>query len=189
VDVTYSAGTDLTTFTLPYEPVDGDLVNLICPATSAVLYTDDLTQSETNPERVTATGDHTGENWIAGVNFSMLYELSQFYLRNEQGGALHGGRISLRRLWLEYRDTGYFEVEAIAEGRDPREEMSVSLSGNLDAITDYDTLNIVDGADKFPIFLNSRDAKVNIRNDTFMPCQIVSGAWEYLFTPRIRPVG
>lgn len=189
VDVTYDSISDVTTFELPYEGATLSKINLICPATSDVLHPHELTQDETNTELLYTDGDLTGAgNWIVGENFDMEYELSEFFLRNENGTAIQGGRLGLRRLWLEYVDTGYLAVDAEMTGRTARANMVADLSGNRDLITDYDTINTFSGEDKFPIFANSKMTNVTIKNPTFMPSNIVAGAWEFLFTPRVRPV-
>ena len=184
--VSYNSQTGKTTFVLPYTPVDDSRLHFVSTNKGDIIFPHDMVKVGNT---YVVQGDQSESTWRAGVTYEMEYELSEFFLRNEQGTVIQAGRIALRRLWLEYSHTGYFMVSVQAQGRDERVDTVVSIEGNFDVITHFNTINTISGADKFPVFLNSKVAIVTIKNPTVLPCKIVAGAWEYLFTPRVRPVG
>jgi hypothetical protein len=112
----YDAGNDWTTWTLPYAH-DNDIVAIL---------TDDfsntgrrLTVTYPTSTTVRANGDLSDGEVLFGKSYTMRVVLSKIYVREgENNRAITNGRLQLRNIAFNYRDTGYFEVHVTPLYRD-----------------------------------------------------------------------
>ena len=168
---TYDAGTDLTSWTLPY-PHEDSVEGVTDTGRKLAL---------TFPSALVATspGDLSATPVVFGKPYRKRVKLSKQYVRdnNGQGATITTGRLQLKRLLLDYVNSGYFEAQITPEQRDTR---TYAFTGrNLG-----DPLNVIGSAPIVPsgqmrVPVNSRGDTVAIEivNDTHLPSTITSARW------------
>lgn len=156
--------------------------------TNGIIYDESDMTDETSGD-FSIPGDLSGSTCYFGISYPCSYQLSEFYMIDADSGApMLQTRLQLRNLRLEYKDTGYFQVQVEGIGRDVRAVEEYDATANIEALADWSTLNLASGEGRFPIFLNSKEAKITIVNDTILPMQIVSGSYELYYTERSKLV-
>ena len=127
----YESGTDLTTFTLPYdEDTDTALTVVLGPSFTGKIGS--VLRSGLRPTAATLTlnGDVTaGAVWI-GRDYEARYTLSPFYVRaqDQSQSALLTGRFIVQEVFLNYTQSGDFRFELEVVGRD---DHSIIKTGQL----------------------------------------------------------
>lgn len=107
----YSAGSNLTTWTLPYEDTlitraiteDGDVLSVTNNAGTTV----------------TIPGDYSAANVVVGRPFDMGITLSKQYVR-DNNNVVQQGRLMLRTMTVYHTGTGFYEIEVTARDRETK---------------------------------------------------------------------
>ena len=205
VSVSYSSGTGLSTFTVPYRLranmniigrylangetstfVDalGNTKNLI---PGQVLNTTNSTDGSTST--ITATGNFTSSKFIIGEPYEMHYRFSQQRLTDGGGGSSEyiSGRLQLHHFYIKFEDTGFFQVEVTPENRDTSTH---KFTGRLlgAASSAIGQINLETGTFRVPIMSRADRVNIDVKNDTFLPTQLSSAEYEAMFHMRSRRV-
>ena len=171
----FDAATGLTTWTAPY---------LHGSAASVVLSTDfptgqageRLTVSFPTTTTITAVGDFSAGEAIVGIPFTQTVQLSKIYVREaaNQSKTITTGRYQLRRIQVNYKDTGNFNVAVTPRFRDP---MTFNFSGRIvgagENIIGSAAISGV-GTFKIPVQTDAATAVIEITNNTEKPMTITS---------------
>lgn len=185
----YSSGTGLTTWTLPYaEPVSplNGLQVVLGPAFSTPNRVGQvLTIARPSPTTITAVGDYSAGYVAVGRPYTYKYRLSTQYVKEPvKGGGPNGpyaavtsGRLQLNNMTLSFDKTGYFRVEVTPLSR-PKNTYVYTGDitggpGTLVGATGLDT-----GTFTFPVLTRNTQAQIDIINDTYLPAAIQSFEWE-----------
>jgi hypothetical protein len=171
----YSAGTDTTTWTLPYEVATNGSQGVVSVVnrTTGVVYA--VTRPLATTVAVTGQGDLTGASVYIGVQYGFRVQLSPTYVRDNNGQALTSGRLQVRYMDLQYNDTTDLTVTVSPNGR-----TAVEYTVDEDEPTNS---NI-----RFPVLCQNTEVTVEIANDTPGPCYLSSIDWEGWFTTRSRRI-
>ena len=205
VSVSYSSGTGLSTFTVPYRLranmniigrylangetstfVDalGNTKNLI---PGQVLNTTNSTDGSTST--ITATGNFTSSKFIIGEPYEMHYRFSQQRLTDGGGGSSEyiSGRLQIHHFYIKYEDAGFFKVEVTPENRDTSTH---KFTGRLlgAASSAIGQINLETGTFRVPIMSRADRVNIDVKNDTFLPTQLSSAEYEAMFHMRSRRV-
>jgi len=173
----YDAGTGLTTWTLPYAHGSSTDLAVIL---GAGFGTDDegrqLTPTFTTTTAFTVSGDFSASTAIIGFNYTMLVELSKQYLRDSSDQTITTGRLQIKRLWVNYADTGFFQFKVTPTSRTAR---TFAMTGRVlgDAGNLIGRVPIVSGSQRFPVGSRGDTVKLEIINSTHLPSKITSVAW------------
>jgi hypothetical protein len=186
----YDAGNDHTTFTLPYttsEPlwvfVRGD------DALEAETYT--VAHSRPTTSTIRITGNWTARNLFAGVKFTSLYTFSTLYLRSQENSgnllSLDDGRLQLRRMSVNFAESGYFVTSATPEGRATSTKI---FTGHrlASASATLGELVLTDGRFSFPLMGRNKGMEITLSSDHFLPCAFTSAEWEATYHTRAKRV-
>ena len=183
----YSAGTDLTTFALPFDntdmalqvvkgsswPGDGSLITGVAKPTVTT---------------VTVPGDWSAHPCYIGLPYEFRFQFSEQFVRkdgqNAEGSPMLDGHLHLRNMSLRYSDTGYIKATVVPRpGSTPYEyKYSGKTLGDLGLI--IGTPSIGTGTFQFPIMANSKRVTITLTNDTHMPTQLVSAEWTGNYTTK-----
>jgi hypothetical protein len=190
---TYSSGTNLTTWTLPYpHDSEGD--------TGIVLSTDFgdgqtgriIAATESGTATVTAVGDFSGGEAILGRKYEASLQLSKQYVREKAssgqlGRAITNGVLRMKRLFLQYEDTGYFEVVVTPEKRSAKTYTMTGriLGSGLDLLGGGIPL-VPDGTFKCRVGSKGDTVQIVIRSATPIPFRITAIRWVGLFNELTR---
>jgi len=205
VSVTYSAVTNLSTFTVPYRLranmnivgryLDtgetstfvnemGDTTNLLA---GQVLQTTNSTDGSTST--ITATGDFRNSKFIIGEPYEMHYRFSEQRLTESGSGSPEyiGGRLQIHHFYIKYEDAGFFQVEVTPENR----STSVyKFTGRLlgSASSFIGQTNLDTGTFRVPIMSKSDRVDIDIKNNTFLPTRLAGAEYQGVFHIRSRRV-
>ena len=205
VSVSYSSGTGLSTFTVPYRlranmnivgrylgtgetstfvDAQGNTKTLV---SGQVISTSNLTNGSTST--ITATGDYRNSKFIIGEPFEMHYRFSKQRLTEQGAGSPEyvGGRLQIHHFYIKYEDAGFFKVEVTPENRDTSiHKFTGRLLGSASAAIGQ--INLDTGTFKVPIMSKSDRVDIDIKNDTFLPTRLASAEFEGVFHIRSRRI-
>ena len=176
--ISYDAGTEVTTITVPYTE----------SATWQVVQSDGTVpaiNSQTSTQ-ILNPGDLSATTFHVGLPYTFEYEYSHQYVRSGERGSetpIQDGRLQLRYFSLLYINTAQFTVEVTPTNRSLR---SYTFSGRvlgseanvLDSVS-YDT-----GEFRFPIFSKNDEVKIVIKNDSPFNSAFSSTDWEGMYQPK-----
>jgi hypothetical protein len=181
---TFGSGKTILAWPFDVEP-STDETFIVVNATDEIIYdVSDFTDEASGD--ISLPGDLSGKTLYGGFLYDMEYTLTEFYMTNDEGIPMLQTKLGLRFLRLEYQNTGYFTVRVESIGRDTRETATADATANLEAVGDWSSVNIGSGEGIFEIFLDSKEAKVTVLNDTLFPCQLVAGSYDVFYTERSR---
>lgn len=174
---TYSAGTGLTTWTTPYAHasetivVKGPLWDDAGVEITAITYATTTT--------ITAEGDYSAHSVFIGREYGANVRLSKQFVRDpsQNNRAITEGKLLLRRLSLDYVNSGAFSVEVTPLLRDTR---TYDFTGyTLGSAFSLMNRVIINDQGRFQCRLggNARDIDINITGDSYLPFTITSGSW------------
>ena len=203
VSVSYSSGTGLSTFTVPYRlranmnivgrylangetstfvNAQGNTKTLV---SGQALTTTNATNGSTST--ITATGDFRNSKFIIGEPYERHYRFSQQRLTQGGGGAteLISGRLQIHHFYIKYEDSGFFQVEVTPENRDTSlHKFTGRLLGAASA--SIGEINLDTGTFKVPIMSKSDRVDIDVKNNTFLPTLLASAEYEGVFHMRSR---
>ena len=203
VSVSYSSGTGLSTFTIPYRlranmnivgrylgsgetstfvDAQGNTKTLV---SGQALTTTNATDGSTST--ITAAGDFRNSKFIIGEPYEMHYRFSKQRLTQGGGGAteLLSGRLQIHHFYIKYEDSGFFQVEVTPENRDTSlHKFTGRLLGAASA--SIGQINLDTGTFKVPIMSKSDRVDIDVKNNTFLPTLLASAEYEGVFHIRSR---
>ncbi len=171
----YDGGTNTTTWTTPYNHGNTAVV-VLSTDFGAGLVGERLTVTYPSTTTVSAFGDYDGGLAIVGKPFTQEVKLSKLFVRADAEGRLsiQTGRLQLKRLQFNYKDTGFFRVQITPDSRDTQ---IFTFNGRLigSGSNIVGGTNIVDsGVFKVPIRTRASTAAIQITNDSEKPMIITS---------------
>jgi len=205
VSVSYSSGTGLSTFTVPYRlrakmnivgrylgsgetstfvDSNGTTKTLV---SGQVLATSNTTDGSTST--ITAIGDYRNSKFIIGEPYEMHYRFSKQRLTEQGSGSPEyiGGRLQLHHFYIKYEEAGFFKVEVTPDNRSTStHKFTGRLLGSASAAIGQ--INLDTGTFKVPIMSKSDRVKIDIKNDTFLPTRLASAEYEGVFHMRSRRI-
>lgn len=124
-------------------------------------------------------GDRRGETFVIGVEYQFLYEFSKFLIKKvtDDGGISTEdvGRLQLRRAWLNYEQSGAFDV-AVDNGSS---RYSYNMSGRrLGSDLTIGSLMLGTGQMRFACTGNALNQTVTITSSNPTPLSVIGGGWE-----------
>lgn len=187
----YYAPTDTTRIVLPYLVDD--------PSAIQILGNDEgpYKRGQIIPAKWISMGNGSGRfevkgkvtSFLAGRSYCFRYTFSTLVIKEEATGGgqmtVGAGRMQLRRMTLTYNNSGYFRAEVTPFRRDTYQSVfSGRVTGSGRNIIGAPALE--DGRFRFPISGKNEDVRVEIVNDTPLPCALLSAEWEATFIIRSR---
>lgn len=175
----YSAGTGLTTWTLPFE-TDEDAVVVRGAEFSENTGLQVLNTSQPTPSTVVATGDHSEDSCFIGFEYYKGFTLSPIYIRSaSQGGtpiARLGGRLQLRNIKFFYNDSSLFKVDVTPKARDTYTRQFTPAIGSNESVIGMSIPQ--DGVFSVSVMSKADTTLITIYSTSFLPFAITSAEWE-----------
>lgn len=175
VEVTgvYNSGTGLTTFT--YSPADTNMSTIVLGADFGDLAGQSKTPTRTSSTTLTLPGDYSAGPVYIGREYTKTIEFSRPYVRDRDGTSVVHGRLQLRSLVSNHRNTGTYKVRIVQGGRPTRDH---EFTPNRVNVTNIDqTIIEAEGAFSTLIMGRSDETALRIVNDTPMPSIITAAEW------------
>ena len=123
-------------------------------------------------------GNYTGQPIRVGRKYTCVYEFSPFFYRGPDGKkAVIDGRTQIKHIAINYSRTAFFKVRVTCEGREPREyPFNGHIIGDPNNITA--AFAAVEGKLSVPVLSRNDRVKIEIINDTWLPCAFTSAIWQ-----------
>ena len=177
----YNAGSDTTSWTLPYPDDFGSTFRVVLGAAwegKEGSQIQGLTQ--TTSTTVTATGDHSAGPAFVGKEYQFLYEFTEPTIKTEVQGrlsSLSGGVLKIRKFNINYFKTGYFEFRITAPGRDA---FTHKFTGRIlgSALNTIGTIPFETGNFKKLILADAKDLKLEVVSNSYLPLALTGADWE-----------
>jgi len=205
VSVSYSSGTGLSTFTVPYRlRANMNIVGRYLGSGETSTFVDAQGNTKTltsgqvlstsnaingSTSTITAIGDYRNSKFIIGEPYEMHYRFSKQRLTEQGAGSPEyvGARLQLHHFYIKYEDAGFFKVEVTPENRDTSlHKFTGRLLGAASAAIGQ--INLDTGTFKVPIMSKSDRVDIDIKNDTFLPTRLASAEYEGTFHIRSRRI-
>lgn len=120
---------------------------------------------------LTLNGDWSDYPMIVGTAFNMSIELSEQFVRDNQGAPVVG-TLQLKTLTVYHRDTSYYKVVVDPTGRDVREmAYTAKTVGALDLLLNRNILS-PPVKQHFPIMASSGGVKITLESDNPAPVNL-----------------
>ncbi|WYW00671.1 tail protein [Pseudomonas phage vB_PpuP-Vasula] len=132
---------------------------------------------------ITLTGDQRGRTYIIGRQYTFVYEFSKFLIKQtaDDGSTATEdiGRLQLRRAWLNYENSGSFEISVNNGSRDRSNDYVYTMAGGrIGSEVVLGELNLGTGQYKFPVAGNAQRQRVTIVSDTPSPLNVIGCGYE-----------
>lgn len=179
VSGSYDAGTNTTTFTLPYV-VPSSGYQMVAGTAFTGKVGKRIPFTATGGYTVTAQGNWTAGPVFFGQDYSLRYQFSEQYAKDQNQVAMTNGKLKLRRFYIDYTNSGYFRVEVQPKERDT---YTYKFSGHTLG-TSSATLgvpSIESGTFKFPVMTANEGVRIEIINDSYLPSVFQSAGWDAEF--------
>jgi hypothetical protein len=182
----YSTAADETTITLPYV-LNGTDFQIITRHGDARKPGTLVGWTQVSSTVIKVTGNLT--KFYFGRSYLMRYRFSTFVLKQEAVGGgeqtVGEGRIQLRKVALQYSNSGYFRVEVQPFRRN---KYIYVFSGRVigsgrNIVGEPATEN---GKFIFPVMGKNDTITIDLLNDTYLPSAVLSAEWEAMYTTRSR---
>lgn len=181
---TYDAVNNWTTWTTPYDHSDDVQVLLGSGHTGKAGKILNVTYPSSTTVR--ATGDYGTYAAYLGIEYEKRAELSKQYLRDESGTAIQSGRLQLRTLAVNYKDTGYFEIHVTPDTRDTKVwKMTGRTLGSIYNLLGAPVI-VPQGQRKVKINSRADTVKIEIVNSSPYPSVITSALWVGFYNNVVR---
>jgi hypothetical protein len=128
-----------------------------------------------------------------GRQYTFVYGLSTITYKLANSAGAQGqrsdteGRLQIRKIAINYAETGYLRAEVTPQGRDTGSYVfSGKIVGTPSAVMGRYAL--AGGRMIVPVLCRNTNAVINLINDTPVPSSLISADWEGLFVKRSTPI-
>lgn len=174
-----------TTLSLGWTPNDGDYVAVVATGQSkkaGVLLKVDASGR--------VLGDYTGVKLIVGRKYTFRYRFSPLMIRQNSGQGQKAdtvGRLQVRRMSINFAETGYFQALVTPVGRGTYTYTYTGKTLGLDSAA-LGSVGIEDGQFSFPVLSQNITVGIELNSDSPMPCSFMSADWEGYYVRRSQAV-
>ena len=204
VSISFNAGTNKTTFTLPYRLrgemnvvgrylASGETSTFIDPngttqtlKPATIIQTTNLTNGSTTT--IEAEGDYRNAKVIIGEPYDMHYRFSKQRITEspqQNSAEIISSRLQLHHFYIKFEKSGFFQVEVTPENRDTSTH---KFSGRLlgTASSAIGEQNLETGTFRVPIMSRADRVDIDVKNKTFLPTLLASAEYEAMFHMKSR---
>jgi hypothetical protein len=179
----YDSTDNRTTYTSAYtvtETMQGITDTLTTDQSRSGIRVDPLTVTGSE---FTVFGDTTLEPIYFGIPYPMNVELSKQYLREADNETITTGRLQLKRLYLDYKDSAFLQVEVTPYKRTTK---TYTFNGSATGQSIQASPDLSSGTFDTPIRTEGSSATIKITNNSYLPCTVTSARWVGFFNEMTR---
>lgn len=181
--VTPSLSGDDTLFPKPW--TDGEVHDwkVVDPTTGLEV---EVVQEDDDNMKV-ASQDLTGKAYYMGFPFESSYRFSEWILKDDNNRPMLDGRLQIRKLVLDFVDTGYFEVQVTPSNRDTVSQVaSEEFTGAMVGVSTIGETDLISGKHSFTVRGKNRNTQVEIVSDSHLPFKIQTGTWIGMYNTFVK---
>jgi hypothetical protein len=169
----YNPATNRTTWTLPYSD-PSELSVVLGGSFSNAGAKVEVTRP--SPTTVEAKGNYSSGLVYIGKPYTKRFRFSEQFIKDANNLSVLQGRLQLRRMTVDYSNSGYFRVEVTPKGR---EMYRYLFTGKRIGSSDFilGKTNIENGQFSFPVNSRSTDVTIDLVNDSHLPSFFQSAEW------------
>ena len=136
---------------------------------------------------LTVRGDLTGAEFFVGELYSMLYEFSTQYLKEQPPGGgmavISGPKLQLRTWTMLFDKSSFFNIKITPRGRDTQ---TYPYSGFElgDQEVSLGELALRTSKFRVPVMAQNIEAKIEVTSSSPLPCRLQSAEWEGFYHTR-----
>ena len=189
-----TGNTEVLISSLPY-PVDDGSYYMVTQATgiASTLKPGEFVAGTVSGSKILFPGNYTGSLMTFGRQYVFSYGIStiSYKVANTTGGGGQRsdteGRLQVRKIAVNYADTGYLRVEVTPVGRDTG---SYVFSGKTvgNSSTTIGSYSITGGRMIVPVLSRNTNTVINVINDSPVPSSLISADWEGFYVKRSQAV-
>ena len=179
----YSSSTGNTTITMPYKAYNNSTIEVITKAGKRIPV---ATQTNDSNQIVVAEDLSSTAYWL-GEQYEMVYEFSDVVMREPtQGGgdvAIAEGRVQVRYLTLTFNDSGFFKIVVTPDYRDVSTH---PFTGRIlgSGANKLGSVPLETGTFRIPVYSQADQVKIEAKNDSPLPCALMSAEYEISLNAR-----
>lgn len=193
--VYFDAAANRTIIRPPYfmDPVDDYAVVTRASSDTTWVAGREVTILARDTTSVTVQGD-VRKGFFLGRRYEMRYTFSNAILRKQSiTGSLDSvtdGRLQLKDWTIKYNRSGYFRCEVTPDYRDTATYPMTGQTANVPALLTLGLGNVQlrSGLHKFPVLARNTGVKIEIVNDSHLPCFIAGAEWVANHWSKAQPV-
>lgn len=122
---------------------------------------------------------NTTPDIFVGIPYEFEYEFSEQFVKSGES-SINSGRLQLRNFEISYDRTGFFEVEVSPRPFDDRLRKinNRKFTGKKIGSLFLGQQELQTGVFRVPVYCNSKDVKITVKSDSWLPLAIQSADWE-----------
>ena len=187
--VSYSAGADETTITMPYA-VGSNTITAVTAAdsTSGALPSGIVLTTTASGSSVVIPGDYSGSKLFLGIPYELAYTFSPQFVRRTIGAgevALQDGRLQMRYMSVFYNDSASFKATFKAKGRQQYEQVFTGRNLGSEANL-FDSVALESGTFRFSTPGENTEVTIKLLNGSPFPSAFTSAEWEAMYYPKTQ---
>lgn len=135
-------------------------------------------------------GDFSDCNLIVGRRYAFRYKLSPLMIRTNGAQGQKSdtvGRLQIRKLTVNFSETGYFQAMVTPLGRDTYTYTYTGKILGLPSAT-LGAIQVADGQFSFPVLSQNTTVDIELYSDSPLPCAFLSVDWEGFYVRRSKSV-
>lgn len=144
-----------------------------------VIKSDAVTGVLTKGNQLSNSVNNSTPDVFAGIPYEFEYEFSEQFVKSGDD-SINSGRLQMRNFEISYADTGSFDVEILPRPFDDRLRKinKRSFTGKVVGTTVLGRTQPETGVFRVPVYCSSKDVKIKVKSDSWLPVAIQSADWE-----------
>ena len=144
-----------------------------------VIKSDAVTGVLTKGNQLSNSVNNSTPDVFAGIPYEFEYEFSEQFVKSGDN-SINSGRLQMRNFEISYADTGSFDVEILPRPFDDRLRKinKRSFTGKVVGTTVLGRTQPETGVFRVPVYCSSKDVKIKVKSDSWLPVAIQSADWE-----------
>jgi len=177
-----------TTFTVPYSGDQATLTFVRGPAFDGSAGSIIQAMTRVDSDTYTVLGDFSaGICWI-GKKYNARYVFTEPTIKIELNGkpnSLAGGRLSVRKMTINYNKTPFFNVKISSPNVDDSNHLFTRIIGSPNA--NIGEIPFESGKYSVTIMRNAEDLTIEVSSDSYFPMTLTSADWIGNYVTRTQP--
>jgi hypothetical protein len=182
----YNAGTNTTTWTLPY-PDASTAYQVILDSGFGTASGTVLTPARPTSTTLTYLGDYSAHTVIVGKKYTARYRFSQQFYKDQEKQTVAHANLMMKNIQLFFSRTGYFRAEVTPKYRDTFNYIYSGKSVGSQSWT-VGSITLGDGVFNIPLHADSENIQIDLVNDSYLPSYFQSAEWEAQLSTRSKRI-